>query len=359
MKDSKAFETRYAPIAFWLIALGALVVGGLILMPFYPAILWAVVFSVLLFPIYRKIEKRIGATMASLTMVVLTLLLIVVPIGLIGSYVGIEVNDFLTDIKQNKTNGSGKLTMATVLHEVDSRLEPIRKQMGVDLSLQDWVEENKQELTSKYSQPVAKFLISLGRGAFTMVIALLTMFFLLRDGHKLRDPALELIPLPREKSEALLVQMAATIRAVFNSVVLVALIQGIIASITYWILGIPGAVMWGLITMFFCIVPLVGAPAIYVPWALILASQGHYVEAMVLLGVGFGIISTVDNLLRPFFIGMHVELHPMAIFFSLLGGVILMGPVGIMGGPLMLTVLLALQKIIREAGKQPTATEQV
>ena len=295
--------------------------------------------------------------MASLTMVLLTLMLIVVPIGLIGTYVGLEVNDFLTDIKQNKTNGSGKLTMATVLNEVDARLEPISKQMGVELSLKDWVEENKEELTSKYSQPVAKFLIQLGRGAFTMVIALLTMFFLLRDGHKLRDPALELIPLPREKSEALLGQMAATIRAVFNSVVLVALIQGLIASIAYWLLGVPGAVLWGLVTMFFCIVPLVGAPAVYVPWALILASQGHYIEAVVLLGVGFGIISMVDNFLRPVFIGMHVELHPMAIFFSLLGGVLLMGPVGIMGGPLMLTILLALQKIVREAGQKPVDPE--
>jgi predicted PurR-regulated permease PerM len=82
--------------------------------------------------------------------------------------------------------------------------------------------------------------------------------------------------------------------------------------------------------------------------SLLLVATGKPVNGLILAGIGFLIVSNIDNLLRPFIIGSQVELHPMAVFFSLLGGVLLFGPVGIMAGPMVLTILLALQDIVRE-----------
>jgi predicted PurR-regulated permease PerM len=174
---------------------------------------------------------------------------------------------------------------------------------------------------------------------------------MLRDGERLREPALELIPLERAKAEDVLSKMSQTIHAVFIGVVLVALIQGTISGVAYVVCGVPSPLVWFVATTVLCAIPLLGAPLIYVPMALLLLSQGKTPQAIGLLVVGFGVVSQVDNLLRPFVIGARVNLHPMAIFFSLLGGVLALGPVGIMAGPVLLTILLALQDIIREKNR--------
>jgi predicted PurR-regulated permease PerM len=110
-------------------------------------------------------------------------------------------------------------------------------------------------------------------------------------------------------------------------------------------------------TTVLCAVPLLGAPIIYVPLSLLLIAQGKYWQGITLAAVGFLLVSQSDNILRPFIIGARVDLHPMAIFFSLLGGIFAMGPVGIMVGPIVLTMLLALQEIIRERLKERVPAE--
>jgi predicted PurR-regulated permease PerM len=105
--------------------------------------------------------------------------------------------------------------------------------------------------------------------------------------------------------------------------------------------------IWALVTFVFCTVPLLGAPIIYVPLALRLMAEGKLPQAIALLAVGFLVVSQVDNILRPFFIGARAKLHEMAVFFSLLGGVLALGPVGIVAGPVVLTLLLGLVDVLR------------
>lgn len=192
---------------------------------------------------------------------------------------------------------------------------------------------------------------ALSTGAYTVltiVIALLTMFFMLRDGEKLRGPALELIPLPKEKSLAILARVVDTIRAVFVGTVLVAIIQGAVIGVTYYIAGVAGAPLLGIISMMLCVIPLLGAPVIYVPVGLLLLLQGKVWQGAAVLAVGFLIVSQIDNVLKPFLIGNKVNLHPMAVFFSIFGGVLLIGPIGLMAGPMILTICLALIEIVHE-----------
>ena len=182
----------------------------------------------------------------------------------------------------------------------------------------------------------------------TLVIALLTMFFMLRDGHRLLQPVSELMPLPKERCIAIIQRMGATIRSVFISVVGVAIIQGLICGLLYWILGVPSPAAWMALTVVAAMIPLLGAPIVYVPAALYLFLSDHPGQALILVLIGFLGVSQIDNLLRPVFISMGSKLHTMAIFFSLLGGVLTLGPIGLMAGPMLLTLLLGMFDVLRE-----------
>lgn len=342
-----AFTDRYRPITFGAIVALTIYVAATLLVPFLPALLWAAVICVLVYPIHKRYRNKFGPNFAALITTLLTIALIGVPLALVGTVLTLQVTASAHQLAQ--TNGTADLSLDQIFSEFDKHVKPIANQVGAsDFSLKSWFDQNRESIVKGAGAAATAAAKATGQTLFTLVVAFLTLFFMLRDGHRLREPALELIPLPRERAEKILERMEATIHAVFVGIVLVALIQGAIAGIMYWITGVPSPMVWWVATTVLCAIPLLGAPIIYVPMGLLLLAQGKVWEAVALLGVGFLVVSQVDNLLRPFIIGARVELHPIAIFFSLLGGIFTMGPVGIMIGPVVLTVLLALQEVIRE-----------
>lgn len=357
MQHAGDFERRYTLYGFLAIAVLALVAAGYFLAPFFPALLWAVVFSVLTFPLYRRVrdrlEKRLrlsptvaGSAGAGVA-VLFTFFVILFPLGAIGALLGHQVTTYLEELRMEAPQGQS-VSLESFLARVDETLRPITRRLGVEVGLARWFSENRDTIFAQIRAPLGRVILSAGYTVFTIFTALLTMFFLLRDGHMMRRPALELIPLPPERAWAIIVRMGDTIHGVFMGVVLVAIIQGTLAGLAYWVCGVPLPLVWGFATMILCVIPLLGAPVIYVPWSAVLIAQGRYAEGFGLLAFGFLVVSQIDNFLRPYFIGRKVELHYMAVFFSLLGGVLLLGPVGIMAGPVLLTVLLALQETVRE-----------
>lgn len=348
----KHIEEGNGKIAFWLIMIVLLVIAGKLLEPFIPALLWASVLSVLLYPWYKKSKKRFEKkkhcdTLASLYVTLFTAFLIIVP-GLSLVTIGsVEVYNLANTLVKN--SGDGQLTIHNLAVEADKYVMPWAEQIGAqDFSISRYLKENQESLGKNIREPVQKGLIKLGLMIVTFVIAFLTTFFMLRDGHKLLNPITELIPLPRERTVAIINRMGATIRSVFYSVVAVAIIQGLLCLIFYWMLGVPSPLAWWAMTTLFAMIPLLGAPVGFVPAALVLILTGNTWQGVTLLILGFGVVSNLDNFLRPIFISMGSNLHMMAIFFSLLGGVIALGPIGLMAGPMILTVLLGMLDVLRE-----------
>lgn len=350
------FVARYRPIAFGSLVALTLFVAATLIAPFLPALLWAAVIAVLVNPIYKKFRKRLSPNWAATATTFLTIALIGVPLALVGTVLTLQITASAHQLAQSQ--GTNELSADQIFTELDRLIKPIAVQVGApDFSLQGWLETNREGLVKNAGAVATAAAKATGQTLFTLVVAFLTLFFMLRDGHKLREPALELIPLTRERAEAILIRMEATIHAVFVGIVLVALIQGGIAGLAYWLTGVPSPLVWWVATTVLCAVPLLGAPIIYVPLSLLLIAQGKYWQGITLAAVGFLLVSQSDNILRPFIIGARVDLHPMAIFFSLLGGIFAMGPVGIMVGPIVLTMLLALQEIIRERLKEKVPAE--
>lgn len=349
---AKPYERGAGVIVFWVITGAALVGALLMVLPFLSSILWATVLSVLTYPLYKRFKTRMSDGLAAFTTTTLAALIVIIPFAVIGTIVGVQVYDFAS--KLTARSSSGHLTVEVLAQEADKLAKPVLSLVGLgDVSVEGYVRENRDELADMVRGPLASGVGRLGATLGMMLIALLTMYFMLKDGHRLRDPVCEIVPLPRDKTMEILVKMESTVHAVFISVVMVSLVQAGIATLLYAATGVPSPWLWGLVTFIFCTVPLLGAPVIYAPLAIQLMATGKMTQGLILLVGCLALVSTIDNLVRPFFIGARSSLHPMAIFFSLLGGVVVFGPVGVMAGPLVLTLLIGLTDVLRATRESP------
>lgn len=345
-------DKGHGKVLFWILAGGTLVAAFLVFWPFVSALLWASVLSILMWPFYVRLQKRFSKNFSAFMATCVTGIVIVMPFAGLGTIVGIQVYDFANKLIASKTPGQSAVTVEQIAAKTDEVLKPILSQVGLGtVNVREYIETHRDDLVGTVRGPLAKLVANLGATIITLVMALLTMFFMLRDGPQVLDPVCEIVPLPRQETEKILAKMQGTVQSVFISVVMVSLIQAIIGGISYWTLGVPAPLLWAFVTFVFCTIPLLGAPVVYVPLALQLMASGKIGRGIILLAIGFFGISIIDNVLRPFFIGSRSDLHPMVVFFALLGGVLLFGPIGIMAGPMVVTLLLGIVEVLRAKNK--------
>lgn len=348
MNETAAANQSGSRVLFWVLVVVAVSSSVALLWPFVPALLWASVLTILVAPLHARMCKRMPRWGASLVATLVALMAIVLPLSAVGTIIGVKVYAFAKDFSVDTPNGR-TWTYEGFVHEVDVRVTPVLHKFGMDnMSIPEILRENRDRIGKSVQDYVARFAGSFLMAAATLGIATLTTFFLLKDGYRLLEPTLTIVPLPREYTLRLIADMAGIVRSVFKAYVVVAVIQGSISGITYMALGIPG---WGLlwaVTILLSCLPFLGAPIIYIPLAISLFLEGKTWQAIVLLVVCGGIVSQIDNFLRPWFIGMGSRLHPMAIFFALLSGVLAFGPIGLMAGPMLLTLLISLAQILRD-----------
>lgn len=347
MKREQGIETQYRAIGFWIMAAIVLGLAFQLIQPFLVAILGGIVLSVLTYPVYRSLLKRMSPILASLTTVGVTLLMGALPLVLVGVVVTLQVRSFVKEIEQPAQGASTTFSVDAVVQRLDGTLKPFVEQTGSDFSAAKWYDENRREITRGLTTGLTRAGVQTGIGLLLLVMAFLCMFFMLKDGHKLLEPALDLIPLARDEGLALLERLRNTVVAVFFGVVLVAFIQGTLATFAYMFAGVEGWLVWGAATVVCAAIPVLGAPVIYVPLTIVLLSQNKFVEGIAMLVFCAVIVSNVDNLLRPKFIGERVGLHYMVTFFSLLGGILAYGPIGLMVGPCLASAVLCLVEIMR------------
>ncbi|RYG48907.1 AI-2E family transporter [bacterium] len=348
MAGNERFGSEYRKIGLTLVVvvLGVLAFG--MIRQFVPALLWATTVSILSFPLYDRMRRSFdraaflkgdrSETVAALLATLITALIFCIPFIVIGIGIATQASSLAQEVQ----NGQ-------FVKQIDKAVQPLAERAGMrDFEVSHWFQENREQITQSLRKPATEFARGAGTTLLTLVIALLTQFFMLRDGKRLREPALELLPFARERGERMFDRIAETVRAVFVGTVLVAVLQGFVIGLAYYFTGVPNALLLGVISAILCIIPLLGAPVVYLPVGLYLIATGKTNEGLIILVVGFAIVSQIDNALKPFLIGGRANLHPMAIFFAILGGISVVGPIGLMAGPILLTALLAIQDVIRE-----------
>ncbi len=189
----------------------------------------------------------------------------------------------------------------------------------------------------------------------SFIIILIMVYYLLKDGTKIKNELLMLSPLGDEYDELVFQKVVVAVRAVMNGVLVVGLIKGILAGMAFWVFGVPAPLFWGTMTGMASFLPIFGSGLITIPIVAYLLFTGHLGAAIALTAVSITIIGTIDNLLQPKLVESKTKIHPLLILLSILGGFQFYGFSGFILGPLTLAVTMALIDIYKKEFKEYVA----
>jgi predicted PurR-regulated permease PerM len=226
---------------------------------------------------------------------------------------------------------------------------------------------NWKELLVQGAQNSSKFLVERVTGiaqnvllfTFNVLIALITLFFLLRDGKEFFSRLQRLLPMDQEHQQRLFKNIVDAVLAVVHGSLVVGMVQGLLAGLAYHFLGVPFAVLWGVVTGFAALLPVGGSTLVSIPATLYLFLQGETLRAIVLLVWSLGIVGSVDNILKPLIIGNRLGLPVLFLFFGILGGLTLFGALGIVLGPVIFALLRALLDLYSREYRQSEAEPKI
>jgi predicted PurR-regulated permease PerM len=350
--------------AFFYTLLIVILYGAfLILTPFLTAITWAVILAILFYPLHAWLLRRFDGrrTLAAVAVTGMITLLVIVP--------GVELVRFLTEEVILLVQSVGSL-----LNE-DGKQEWLAKPwvrvlVGwwelIAFRLLDFNIDWKQLLVQG-AQTSSKFLVDRVTGIaqnvllFTVnfLIALITLFFLLRDGKEFVTRIQFLLPMDRDHQQRLFKNIVDAVLAVVHGSIVVGMVQGLLAGLAYYFLGVPFAVLWGVVTGFAGLLPVGGSTLVTIPATVYLFLQGGVVRAVILLIWSLGIVGTVDNVLKPLIIGNRLGLPVLFLFFGILGGLALFGALGIVLGPVIFALLRALLDLYSQEYRQPETESKI
>jgi len=333
-----------ATVAFlWLVA------------PFSGAILWAVIAAVLFEPLNARFLRampgcRNRAAVATLLVIVCV---VVVPAILLGTALVNEAAAFYGRVR------SGEIDFGRLFVEAQAQLPAWARRWLADIGLGDVgsLRAKVSEGLGNSFQSVAGHVLDIGQGAFAFFLALGVMlyltFFLLRDGHGIAARVERAIPLSAEQRAILIARFATVIRATIRGSLIVAILQGTVGGLTFWLLGLPGALLWGVAMGVFSLFPAIGTGLIWVPVSLYLLATGAVWQGATLALCGFFIISSVDNLVRPILVGRDARMPDCLVLVATLGGFELMGFNGFVVGPVIAALFMAVWELF--GSEQPDA----
>lgn len=347
---------RYRRVAFG-IACGVLaLISFFVLLPLWQVLAWGIALSIIVYPIRARLGRRLNDTWAALITTILTLLFIVGPVVLIALAAWAEIKLGLEHLRAIGANLQTASPAADIVGNLTTGIESALRSFGI----KDFdVRAEFQHYVDSAVKSTPQLLARIGKNALMFVFSLLLLFFILRDGHRLRKPATDLIPLPERQSQQVLDSVYDTVHATFYGIVWIAILNGITIGALFFALGLPSPVLWGIISTIISILPLVGVPFVYVPWALYLASQGNWFSAITLTLVGFIVITIgIDKLYRSRIIGHRSNLHEVAVLFSMVGGVLALGAVGTFVGPVIVIIALGAISVIREMSQTEDIAKQ-
>lgn len=333
---------RKLQLHFLLILLaGALYLSFLIFRPFLTPLVLAAVFAVVLHPLYRGLVSRLGnwESVAALLTVLISVVLILIPLVFLGTQIVREAGQLYGSIA---AGDSGANFVAATIQNIGHAIGDFSPAAGnfftgfsadVDIYLKQGLEWLIQHLGAALSGITALFL--------NFFIFFIALYYLLRDGVRLKRALIVLSPLEDTDDEMIFGRLETAVNSVIKGSLTIALVQGVLTAIGFAIFGVPNAILWGTIAAVASLIPGFGTALVLVPAVLYLFATGDIIPAIGLLAWGTLGVGLIDNFLGPRLVSKSTHLHPLLILLSVLGGLVYFGPIGIFLGPLILSLLFA------------------
>ncbi|HEU5162778.1 MAG TPA: AI-2E family transporter [Thermoanaerobaculia bacterium] len=365
MDDSKSFAPRpvarfgpFAIVVYGLLTILVFYAAFLVLKPFLTPLLLALVVVTLTYGMFERLSVRLRGRRnlaASLMLLFITLVLAVpttILIFMLVDQAGTLIQRLQgTDVKQFFGTLSVERRLATLQRWIPwLRIEQVR------------LDEIVRNVIARLPAIVATQGSRLIAGFFGLFIGFLLMLlgafvFYTKGGAMLRELR-ALSPLPDEYDDQIFTRFRGVVDATFRGQFLTAIAQGLVAGIGLAIAGVPAPIFWGAIAAVFSLIPMVGAAAVWVPssiYLVILASQGSvgWWRPIFLIAWGVLVVSLVDNFVRPLVMRSGVNMHPIILFFAILGGIQAFGFTGLFLGPLVFVLLVTMTDIYKAAFAEP------
>ena len=350
-KEFPVMQKQYGSKVFIIFLVCSLVLLLRLFWTYVSAIVIALLIASVFYPLYLWVKKlfRDRESSASLFMSILVLLVLVIPVGSFVGTLSNEAFDFY-----DSTRSSVSMQKIQEIFQSDSvwveRLKKIGKMTGVDFT-----PEKLEMLTASVGKAVGLFLYkqisSMASNILSFIVhfflMMLIIFYLFRDGVRLKDYLIDFLPVPREQLEKLGEKFCEMGKAIIVGNGLNGIIQGILGGFGFYIFGISSPFLWGTVIAFMAFLPLIGASVVFIPAAIILMVYGD-------VGVGIGYLiynlvysSIMEYIIKPRLIGKGMKMNSLLVFIGVIGGIKLFGILGIVYGPLIITVFLTLAEIYR------------
>jgi len=315
------------------------------------AIVLALFIASVFYPLYLRVKGlfRDREILSSLFMTLFILLVLILPMGWFASTLSKEALDFY-----NTTRNSVSLNKIHQALEGDSPLAQKIRKIG-DMAGFEYSPETIRTLSASVGKKVGLFLYDQGRSMASNLFSFLVHFFLMmmtvyylfRDGLRLKDYITQLLPVPRQQLEKVVETFQEMGKAIFIGNGLAGVVQGILGGFGFYIFGINSPFLWGTVIAFMAFLPVIGASIVFLPAAAILILQGKTSAGLGFLAYNICYSSIIEYLIKPKLIGQGMQMNSLLVFIGIIGGIKLFGILGIIYGPLIITIFLTLAAIYR------------
>lgn len=339
-------HTRLFFLAFFV---ASLLVFGLLMKLFWVPVGLAVVITVTCTPIYRRFHRLVRYRyLAAFLTTLAVFLLLVVPLGGMMAILTTQVLKFSQTLAVQLQDGSLAATVDGISRQLVEWLGHFIDIDPAGFDLRTTLIAFAKTAGQTLYQYSPKVLGSTLHIMLNVVLCLFFAFIFFADGAELYKMIVNALPIAVSHEDQITTEVRQMVTATLLGMIVNAVVNGFLIGLAFWVCGLPKPVLWGIVAIGFSLVPVIGAPIIWGGGAMVLLMHGqtHYAIGMVLYGLI--IIAQADNVIKPLVMGNQVKIHPALLLISLLGGMNLFGPSGLVFGPVMLALIVATFRIYQE-----------
>lgn len=321
--------------AFYVLLAGLGLLSAAMLLPLFIPVMVAVILGYLLHPVYERMGRRIrSGDLRAAALVLLVLFALALPVLLIV----IQVAD---DIPR-----------ALRAADLSEAAEKVNRWLDTTLGRHIPLSENLATYLARVRDAALRaapsILGAVGNTALGLFVMLYSMYYVLRDGRRIWENFILIVPLEDEVKPLLTMELQQTLTGVLYGQLITATVQGLLAGLGYLIFGVSHALFWTFITLIAAMIPIAGATLIWLPLAISRLAVGDKLGGLGLLIYGAVLVMNVDNVLKPRLIAGRTQLHPLAALLGVVGGIHLFGVLGFVLGPVLLGLVVAMLRFHRD-----------
>lgn len=326
---------------FFGLLLTTFIFAFFIIRPFWVVLVLGLCFSIVLYPVYEWLKnRRLPNWLASFLTVLLFTIVLCGPLLGIGALVFKQSQEVYHTVISNGNTGP-------FMESIENRINKI-----LPGSVVFDINQETRNFLSYVSSNIANIFTTTVSAFFSFVLTLLIIFYCLKDGAQWRKAVIVLSPLGDKDDEKIIKRLAQAVNGVIKGSLFIAFIQGILLGVGFWIFGVPNGALWGVVAAITSLIPTLGTSLVSIPTIIFLFVTGNTASAIGFMIWAIIMVGMIDNFLGPLIVGKTIKISSLLILFSVLGGISLLGPVGILVGPLTISLLYTLISIYRNEFKE-------